>query len=171
MKRSPGYYFVRVRAFTLVDILVTIAVMAIVIAVAAPSFTPDDRARLIGAVNMMVADIEYAQSLSLSAPSNHALVRFGDDGASYWVAYESDPETPATMPGAAGDPFLVQFGVDRASLLFDVSFTTVGVTDSKLVFDEFARLATLDEARITLTNAGGSMEIVISSATGSVRIE
>ncbi|TVQ29960.1 MAG: hypothetical protein EA376_14350 [Phycisphaeraceae bacterium] len=158
-------------AFTLVDMMVAITIMAIVIAVAMPTLSPDEGSRLIGGARMLASDLEYAQSVSLANPADVALVRFREDGDGYWLARESDPETPMLRPGFSEEAYEIIFGEGRAALLHDMTISLDGVTDNTLTFDAFARLTTLDDAVITLQAPTRSVDVTVSSSTGSVRIQ
>ncbi len=156
--------------FSLLDLLVTMAIMAIALAITIPGFTPDDAARLQGGADMVASDVEYAQSISLATPSDPAAVVFDLEANTYWIALQSDLETPIEMPGADDEDYLVTLGSGRAALLYDVELTLEGGAEDVLSFDEFTRLETLGGATITLTNPGGAVDITISSSTGAVHV-
>ncbi len=160
----------RRRGFSVVDVLVTVAIVAIVVAVALPSMAPDDLARLRGGARMLVSDLEYAQSLSLAMPADPAVIRFAPDGKSYWVARQSDPDAPVERSN--GEPYTVVFGGEgQAALLPDVTATFEGVIDETVAFDEFARLTVLDDARITLSTDLLGLTVRVKSSTGAITIE
>jgi len=158
------------RAFTLVDMLVTVAIMAVVAAVVLPAMAPDSGARLRGGAMMLVSDIEYAQSVCLAEPSDPVIVRFGSDGATYWLARESEPTEPIAYPGTT-EQYLVRFGAGRAALLADSWFGTDGLVNSAIVFDEFGRLQALNNAVIALTNGALTVTIRVDSGSGAITIE
>ncbi len=158
------------RAFTLIDLLVTVAIMAVVAAVVVPALSPDNGARLRGGAMMLVSDIEYAQSMSLAEPGDPVIVRFGADGATYWLARESDPTLPIAYPGT-NEQYLVRFGEGRASLLADASLSVAGLVDGAIAFDEFGRLRTLDDAVIEVRNEALSVMVRVDSSSGAVDME
>ena len=81
--------------------IMTIAVMMVL-----PAFRDTERLRLIAAVDLMTSDIELAQVMSITAPSERVVVRFdGDD--TYWLALASSPGTPMPRPDT-GNPYLVE---------------------------------------------------------------
>ena len=162
----------RACAFTLVELLIALMILAVALGIAVPSLQPNARARLVSAASLVAADLEYAQSLSIATPGDLALVKFDPDdpdGATYWIALESDPDTPINKPYSE-DLHIITFGEDAASELDDVDITLVGVTD-QVVFDAVGRLKPATDVRVQLTNGGGTFEVVISAATGFITIE
>lgn len=157
------------RAFTLVEILITIVVMAIVVAVAVPTLSADDGARLHGAVGMVASDIELAQSVALADPNDPGVFKAAADGTGYWVATSSDPDTPI-LTGYSEEPRLVVFGEGVAAQLAGVTID-VDEADREVQFDAFGRLAGMVDLTITLTNASGSRVILVKAATGVVEIQ
>ena len=157
------------RAFTLVEMMIVVLVMAIVAAAVLPNATADGTIRLVSAVNMLAADIEYAQSVSLSDPDDPALFRIDEKAEQYWLARASDPETPITKPG--GDPYVVTYGQGG-----DATFPGIDVDlvdeENDVAFDAFGRLAQPGDRTIRLSSpVSGAMRVVVSADTGSVFIK
>jgi len=163
----------RRRAFTLLELLIAVTILAILSAMAVSGLTPNDGARLSGAAALIASDLEFAQSLSIANPDDLAAVRFNPDavgGATYWVALASDPSTPIDRPETE-EPYLVQFGQGDAAQLTGVNLALTGATDQTLVFDQFGRLTTTDEVTLTLSNAAGTREVRVSASTGFVTVQ
>ena len=159
----------RRRAFTLVEILIVISLMAIIALAILPNATADGTIRLVSAVNMLVADIEYAQSLSLDDPSDPALLSIDEGNNRYWLARASDPATPIQHP--SGDPYLISYGTD-GDATFPGIFVDLTGEDKDVAFDQFGRLAIPGDRTFTVTSmVSGGMRIVVSADTGSVFIE
>lgn len=161
----------RRRAFTLTDLMMTIAVIGIVAAVAIPSTAPSARARLRGGAMLLGSDIEYAQTLSLASPMDPAMVVFADDGRSYWIAHESDPATAVEAPGAEEGPYRVELGSGRAALLFDCTMQVTGAPEGRLVFDEFARPLAPGDVRIVITNPADAIAVTVRAGSGTIVYE
>lgn len=157
------------RAFTLVEMLITVVVMAIVVAVAIPSLSSNDGARLIGAANMVASDIEYAQSVALAAPNDPGVFKTSADGTGYWVATASDPLTPI-LEMYSNDPHTITFGQGVAAELAGVTIS-VAEASGEVQFDGFGRLAGMVDITVTVSNAGGSMDILVRASTGVVEIQ
>lgn len=162
----------RRRAVTFVDTMMAVGVLALLTLIALPALGPDQPLRVISAATVLASDIEFAQSASLSTPSDPVVVRFDEAGGRYWLARSSDTEVPIDRPGRPpGTPYLVQFGSGDALYLAGVACATDNVPDGALAFDPFGRLDQLGDARVTLTNASGSATVLVSASTGSVAIE
>src|SRR5688572_18314175 len=87
------------RAFTLLEMLVTMVIAATVAAIVAPMFSDDSRLRVMAASSIVASDIELAQVMTISRPDKPVVVSFDADGATYWLAYASSPGTALTLAG------------------------------------------------------------------------
>jgi len=160
---------IRRRAFTLVEILITVSIMAIVVAVAIPGLSSNDGARLHGALNMVASDIEFAQSIALADPNDPGVFKASADGTGYWVATSSDPNTPV-LSEYSNEPRSVTFGAGVAAGFEGVT-VTVEQLDREIQFDGFGRLAEMDDILVTISNDWGDREILVKSSTGVVEIQ
>ncbi|RMD60572.1 MAG: prepilin-type N-terminal cleavage/methylation domain-containing protein [Planctomycetota bacterium] len=156
------------RGFTLIELLITLAALAIVAAVALPSGRLDNRVQLSAAATMLASDLEYAQSLTLSAPGDPAILRVAANSSGYWVARKSAPTTPIARPDT-GEPYQVVFGAGAARRL-------EGVTIAKLApagdveYDAFGRLAGGVDALFQLKAGAATMVVSVSASTGAVTV-
>ncbi len=157
------------RAFTLVEILITVVVMAIVVGVAVPSLSSNDRARLVGAVGMVASDLEFAQSVALADPSDPGVFKARPDGTGYWIATASDTATPI-LSAYSNDPYSITFGTGIAAELTGVTIGVAQASD-EVQFDGFGRIAGMADITVTVTNASGSMDIIVKATTGVVNIQ
>lgn len=159
----------RRHGFTLVNLMVSLAVMAVISGIAVVALAPDDRARVVGAAQLVAADLEYAQALSLAEPDNPAVVRFDPAGDGYWIARAATPDDPLTRP--SGHPYVVIFGQGTAVAFGGVDLAVVaGATENAVEFDAFGRLAEPQTAIIGVSQAGEERRLVVSSSTGFVEI-
>ncbi len=161
------------RAFTLVDLMMTIAVMGLCALVATSSWSPSERTRVIGAAQLVASDLEFARELSVSAPADLAVFRIDSNSTGYWVARASSTETPVIRHD--GQPFSVVFGSGRHALLLGVTLVfkggaTTPPTGGMISFDAFGRLTTGADAEITVSGSGGTATVAVSAATGDVSI-
>src|SRR5687768_8139513 len=113
VKSSGSRSSSRHSAFTLVEMLVTVAVLALVAASVAPMFSDDRNLRVVAAARILSSDIEFAQVLTISKPEEPVVVRFDPANNTYWLAYAYDTETPMPRPDG-GEPYLVELGTGRA---------------------------------------------------------
>lgn len=156
------------RGLTLLDVMLTVAILAIIAAVAAPSLRPNDSLKLISAATILTADLEFAQSATLEDPSDPTLVRVDIEEERYWLAKASAPETPITRSN--GEAYSVQFGAGSSQYLDGIGLDTKDLADDAVTFDAFGRLTASEDVILTLTSPTGSLEVRVVSATGSVYI-
>ncbi len=163
-------------AFTLVDTLMTVAVLGIVAGLSLSSMAPTDRTRVLSAATLFASDIEHARALSLIAPDNPAVVRSAADGASYWIARNGSTETE--IPPAAGRKFRVAFGQSPAEGLKGVSVRLVsgGAVPANgggiIILDGFGRLAGASvDAVFELKSGSEVSKVRVLFDTGDVYIQ
>ena len=157
------------RAFTLIEMMISLAVVAILAVVVIPALAPEDAIKLVSASHMLASDLEYAQSASLADPTDPIVVVFDDAAPRYWLAHASDPDTPIAHP-SSGSPYIVEMGVETAQQLGGVAIEPFNVADRTIVYDAFGRLDQLDNAFVRVSNATGEIFVAISSSTGSVSV-
>lgn len=139
-KPTPRLFGRRNPAFTLLEMLVAVGLMAVVAAVIMPSFSDDTRLRLMAASAVLSSDIELAQVMTISHPNDAVVVQFDPDSNSYWIAPVKDRQTPITRQ-ASNEPYVVTFGTGRASAAPGVTMTLTDVTADALEFNSQGGLA------------------------------
>ncbi len=156
-------------AFTLFEMLITITILALVIVMAAPSFTDDSRLRLMAASSIMTSDIELAQVMTIAAPEDPVIVQFVPDTSTYWLAYADTPTTPLTRVDT-GEDYLVTLGVGRASSAEGVTFTISDFPDDdQLEFNAQGGLTDFTlTPQITLNHDDESIILTVAPTTGTV---
>ncbi len=159
------------RGITLIDLLMSIVVIGIVVASAAPALSPDEHLRLQSASIVLTADLEYAQSATIAEPADPTVVRLRDDGLGYWLARASDPDLPIEVPNSGGLAYEVEYGVGRAAQFDGVSIVLTPDDPTTITFDAFGRLEGVDDAEVRLSNLSGELVVRTSATTGSVFIE
>ncbi len=167
------------RAFTMIDLLVTMAVLSVVILAAIPAFNADNGTRVIAAANLIIADLSNARALSIQNPSDPVSVVVGAGGVSYFLAKDSDPDAPMPLPIGVGGKYAVVFGEGDHTNLWGVFVAPEGVEPSAVVaeslprmtFDAFGRLSPQADARIEVTSEKSSLTIVVRGDTGDAFIE
>ena len=171
--RSPSQ---RGAAFTLIDLMLVLAVLGIVTLLALPSVDSDQPLKIVGAAAILASDIEFAQSETLAVPADPTEVHLDSANGRYWLARASDPNTPIEHPGvdASGtsDPYDIRYGQGEYGYLAGVQIELIGGSGSgTLAFDPFGRLNQSGDARIRLSNDSGDLFVVVTASTGSVAIE
>jgi prepilin-type N-terminal cleavage/methylation domain-containing protein len=166
MRESPST--LRGSAFTLVEMLVTIAILALVAATVAPMFSDERGLRVVAAARILSSDIELAQVLTISRPAEPVVVRFDAATSTYWLAYAYDTETPLPRPDN-GEPYLVEFGVGRARSAMDVLMALDGVTSDMIEFESSGALVDFATTpMIELSSGPSAVTLSISPMTGSI---
>lgn len=169
----------RSRAFSLIDVLVTLAVLSIVILAAIPAFTPDERTRLVAAANLLIADLNNARSMSVQNPADPVQLVIGVAGESYYLAHSSEPDEPIALPIGIGGKYAVAFGEADHSDLIDVQLAPEGVDPDTIAsgslpfvkFDAFGRLSPQADIRLTVSAGTPTLTVVIRADTGDAYVE
>ncbi|MFG0256339.1 MAG: Tfp pilus assembly protein FimT/FimU [Phycisphaerales bacterium JB043] len=160
------------RAFTFIDVLVTIAVMLVIAALALPAMSSGTQINISGASSMLASDLEYTQSLSLANPQNPALIKFDPANDTYWIAFASDPDAPIVRPGTDSEPYSIVFGQGLATAFAGITIDTSDITADSIAFDSYGRPFDPLDNSITLTSmTGRSITLLIDSNTGFVSIQ
>ena len=100
--------FKKTRGFTLVELMMSLTVLAIAAAGVVPLLSNDQTAVLRAAAELLAADIEDVQARALAEPEDPLCLVVSDDGLGWHVALMSDPQTP--LAGIDGLPRVRRFG-------------------------------------------------------------
>ena len=156
------------RAFTLIELMVSLTVVAAIAVIILPTLSDDTRLRVMAASAVLASDIEYAQVLNISHPDNPVIVRFDDKQPQYWLAYRDEPNKPIIREDT-GQPYFVMLGNGRGSAAEGVSFVLDGMTTNDLEFDANGGLVDLTSSpEITLSHGDKAITLAVSPTTGSV---
>jgi hypothetical protein len=158
------------RGVLLIDLAITIALIGIIVVAVIPTVRPEEHVKLIAASSILASDIEYAQSASLAAPGDPIVVRFDVAQARYWLALQSEPDSPIMRPNS-DDAYEVVYGEGAADDLWGLSIALTNVIDATITFDAFGRATQADDPAITLANEAGDVRVRVRAGTGSVWIE
>ena len=154
--------------YTLMEMLVTLTVIASIAVLVGPALTDDSQLRLMAASSILTSDIEYAQAASISEPDDPIVLRFVPARNTYFLAALSDLETPINRPDT-GEPYLVTFGTGRAASADGVVLDLVDMPTSMIQFDGHGAVAdALDNPVVELEINETIVSVVVSYATGLV---
>jgi len=175
---APGAPFLRskgggrmARAFTLVEILIVIMVLAILAAVVVPMSGSTDATRLMAAARLLVVDIEFAQHTSITHPDDPALLKIDQANNQYWIAQASDVGTPVTDPGSL-QPLLGQFGTGRGTPFTGVTIQSYSLDgDTELHFSGVGVPDQTSDATVVLANGVHTMTITVAAGSGEVSVQ
>ncbi len=155
--------------FTLLEMLVTVILMAIAAAMMVPMLASNDSSYVSAGVGLIVADLDFAQTTAINDPGDNAVVHFDPAASRWWITKESTPGTILTM--TTGEPYDTTMGVGRAETAINVTFSLVYATDNKIVYDAFGRLTQAVNPVITVTSGSASSQITIDAETGFLTAE
>ena len=157
-------------AFTLVELLIVIVLVAIAATLAMPLVADTDATRLQAAARLLAADLAFAQVESITHADDLCVVTFDPANGSYTIAKSSAPGTPITNP-ATGRPYVTQFGSGRAAELAGVSIqgTALG-GDNQIVFGIFGQIDQTAAGTITLQAGTLTIVVQIDPASGEVSL-
>ncbi|UCD75599.1 MAG: prepilin-type N-terminal cleavage/methylation domain-containing protein [Phycisphaerales bacterium] len=158
----------RPRGFTLLEMLVTLTIIAIVATMVIPAFRDDSLLRVMAAASVMSSDIEMAQMMTIADPDRPVVVRFDPDDSRYWLARADDPDNPVAREDT-DEPYLVVLGLDRAIAAAGVTFTVSGMNQSTLTFNEQGGLDDFTATpQITLAMDDETIIISVGATTGTI---
>jgi len=155
------------RAFTAIELLLVIVVVAILVVASLPN--PDTVASQRG-INFAIrleADIAYAQSLSVADPGDPAVLRVDTDANTYWLEKTSAPGTPIPHP-VTGEPYLVAAGGSTEYGFQGVQITAIDFNgDDALSFDGTGGIDQDVPAVVQLSSGGSAFDVTLSATTGT----
>lgn len=172
----------RTAAFTLIEIMVTVAILAIVALIAVPMMSGAADMQVRSAANRLAADLEYAKNMAITHQQSFTVV-FDDSSDTNGYKIKNSTEDPITNP-ISGRDFEVQFSTIRS--LNRVCIPVNGITldpdstDKAITFDymgtPYSGSGTdnpLKSGTIELQDTAGhfSLYVKIEPLTGYVTIE
>lgn len=153
--------------FTLVELMISIAVFAIIAALAVPLAGDSDAMRLSAAERLLRSDLEHTQILAITHPQEEYMLVIQNDGTGWHIALSSDPDTPV-LKSISQDPLAVTVGQGRGAPASGVMITT-NALDNQIAFDPNGGLSDFTlETEITLTIGESSGTITIAASTGTL---
>ena len=153
--------------FALIDLMVTLTIVAIMAAVLFPRIADDDHLRLTAAARLIASDIEMAQVMTISNPAEPIIVKF-EPGGTYWLAPAADPDTPIVRSGAI-QPYRVVFGQGRGRTAADVTLVLTDLENNTLSFNEQGGLVDLNlQPEIKLVHGSEWVKLTLSTMTGTI---
>jgi len=159
----------------MIDLILVLAVLAIVTMLALPSVESDQPLKLVGASTILASDFEFAQSETLAVPADPTEVHIDSTNGHYWLARKSAPTTPIDRPDitttGSGVPYEVWYGQGDEGYLAGVQIEIIGVGSGVIAYYAFGRLEQSNDARVKIYNDSGDLFVVVTASTGSVSIE
>ncbi len=159
------------RAFTMIEMLISLSVLAIACAMIIPLSGSTTLARADAAARILRADIEYAQVRTIAHPDDPVSLVLAEDGSGWWVARSSDPDVPLPHE-RTGEPYEVILGQGRASMTTNVGVTSTGLHGRILQFDSLGGLnGPLVDPVISLRCDTSEVQLTVHASTGFIQIQ
>jgi len=156
------------RGFTLVEMLVVVACLAIAALLVVPMTTNTSSERLRAAGQQLAADLQYAQMLSMGNSQRRCVVVFTPASHRYHLATHLDAASPLKHP-TDQQSYIMTFGQGRLSHLAGVTLGSLSVGgDNQLGFTSLGALDQGTAASIELRLGSDSMSLTLNPDTGDV---
>ena len=153
---------------SLIEVTITLLCLAIAAAIVFPTISDNGPEQLRSAAQVLIADLQYAQSQSMSNADDPRLIVLESDQSGYHIAPRSKPNEPITNP-VGGMQYVTKFGQGRVASLGKVRIGSASVGgDHQLGFGGLGQLDQTTPATIILTAGARSLAITIDPTTGDV---
>lgn len=159
------------KAFTIIEILIVVALLAIAGLMAVPMMSSAASMQIYAAANMIAADLEYAKSMAISRGQNFSVV-FDKTAETYQIKDQSGNVIP--HPVKKGFPYVIDFRNDRRLNRVDIFDANFDAT-SEVKFDYLGSPyngngTALNSGVISLQAAGITKTIRVEPVTGYISI-
>ncbi|MBC8202592.1 MAG: prepilin-type N-terminal cleavage/methylation domain-containing protein [Planctomycetes bacterium] len=156
--------------FTLVELMMSLAVLAILAALAVPLIGDTDALRLDAAERLLTSDLEHTQILAITHPEDAYGLVIHENGTGWHIALISDPEIPV-LETNSDDPLTLTVGEGRGRPAEGVSLST-NAADNIIAFDSTGGLADFTlETSISLIIGESDSALLIAASTGTISYE
>jgi prepilin-type N-terminal cleavage/methylation domain-containing protein len=156
----------RARAFTLIELMIALLIVAIVAGLATELFSGGRHERVDAGVGLLEADMGYARSLAIASPADPVILRIAADGGGYHLAKESAPDTALTGPNG---PLRVTFGTGRGEAAAGLALSGGALRDVR--FGPFGGVMDpVPTLTVTLSDAPERATMVLDPFTGDATV-
>ena len=156
------------RGFTLMELLLSLGILAMLAALAAPMFGNNEALQLDVTRRLLISDLEYSQILAITNPNDAVALVIDESGEGWHIATVSNPEVPL-LDSNSGEPLVTILGEGPAT---SASILTIksNTVDNMIAFDQNGGLVDFAQvAEITLQIEDITSIIQISPMTGSIQ--
>ena len=157
------------RGMTLIEITVTVSILAIVAAVILPMIGDGAGGRIAAASILLRDDLEQARFRTVANPGEPRAILIDKDHRGWRVVDPAYPSIPIQRDD--GSDWVVRAGEDRGAGMADVEIELDGVDGSLLEFDESGALRDRSAMPFIHVSCGTqSQTLKIGAVTGIVRV-
>ena len=157
------------RGLTLVELVVTVAILSIVAAMLVPMLGDDSAGRLGVATILLRDDLEQARFRTVADPQRPLALMIDEDGLGWSLVDPDQPGRPIERDD--GTPWSIRSGEGRGAGMAEVEINLEGVSGKLLDFDESGsvrdRTAT---PRFSLRSGNREQVLEVGAVTGLVRV-
>jgi prepilin-type N-terminal cleavage/methylation domain-containing protein len=156
------------RGFTLIELVLSIGIMAMLAILAAPMFGSNEALQLDVTRRLLISDLEYSQILAITNPEDAVALVIDDSGDGWHIATISNPEVPLN-DSITGEPLVTILGEGSATAASAITIVS-NTSNNMIAFDQNGGLVDFTQvAEITLQIENVTSVIQISPTTGSIQ--
>jgi prepilin-type N-terminal cleavage/methylation domain-containing protein len=156
------------RGFTIIELMLSIAILAIVSALAVPLFGNNSLLQIDVARRVLISDIEYSQILAIANPEDEIALVFDEEGNGWHISTTDDLEVPFQDDNSA-EPAVTILGQGSATSSPDV-FVTTNMPDNAIIFNSNGGLLDFTQSASVTIQCGDTItQVVINPTTGSIQ--
>lgn len=157
-------------AFTMIEIMIVVAVIAILSAAAVPMLSATEHTKLRSAASIVLADLEFAQTESIANPATPRSVVFTTSTSTWNIITGTAPGTTVTNP-IDKQPYSTKFGIGRAASLSGVTISSVSLgTGNAVQFGGLGQTNLTNTGTVTLSCNSRTITLSIDPTTGEVSV-
>ncbi|MBN1795234.1 MAG: prepilin-type N-terminal cleavage/methylation domain-containing protein [Sedimentisphaerales bacterium] len=157
-------------AFTLIEIMMVVVILAIAAMIAVPFAVSGAGTQLKAAANIIASDLEYAKSMAITTGKWYSVV-FDTALESYRI--EDDNDVVINHPVKKGFKYEIKFASDSRLSKVNID-TAVFDTGTTVKFDylgsPYSSTGALNSGTVTLSAGGGVMYVNVEPVTGYITI-
>lgn len=156
------------RGFTLIELVLSLAIVSILAALAAPMFGNNESLQVDVTRRILISDLEYAQIIAISHPDEEIAVIFDADGRGWHIANTDTPEIPLRN-SVTDEPIALQLGEGPAASASNVIVSTSS-ENNMIIFDQNGGLSDFTQTvEISITSGETVTVVQVSPMTGSIK--
>ncbi len=158
----------RQHGFTIIELMLSITILAIVSALAVPLFGNNDLLQIDVARRLLISDIEYSQILAITNPDDEIALVINENGKGWHIATTDDIETPL-QNNYSEEPLVRTFGQGSAFSSPD-AVVSGNIQDNTIVFNSNGGLIDFTQSAEVIIYCGESVtRVIINPTTGSIQ--